>query len=144
MSKKKIERFIDHQYNVKFVIGESEVNEFKFVKENSIVSYENYQDLPKAIPLMSSYILEDASTRKACLTLNSLTNNSCFISCQFLIHKSTLNVLVNFRSQHANMGRPTDEMLIKYLTTLLLDRIKNKIEIKKVSIYVRVGDYHIY
>jgi thymidylate synthase len=129
---------INYKYKIKY----KRIETFEFKKINNIVEYTTYKDYLE-IAEAARRLNEDKHSRQAILTINrGYSHLSCFISAQFQIRKKTLYVTVNFRSQHKLLGRPTDEILINYLTTHIIDALKYKI--KKVKITVNVGNYHIY
>lgn len=135
-------RLINHSYTFEF----QPEYEFEYGRANEIVGYEGYEDLEKEIPIIAKQIKENQSTRQAILTLNKgIKYMSCLVSIQWVVDNSRLYCIATFRSQHAELGRPSDEKLLNYLCTDLLTRLWfHGLEFDFKTINVNVADYHIY
>lgn len=135
------------KFNYSYILKYKQVNSFNFDKINDLVSYSIGYDRLYLNIIDAAYLLKDnIKSRQAICVLNTSTLNSCLISIQFLfddLNKFNLHVIANFRSQHATLGRPTDEKLINYYITIFLNTIeKYNIIPNCVNIDINVGDYH--
>lgn len=129
-------RLIDYSYEIPY----SYVGNFVFERKNDIVSFEDYQVLQSYTNACSDILKEDPNSRKACATLNNWENTSCLINIHFLINDNNLYVIANYRSQHELLGRPYDEELVKYLTTLFIKH--NNFKFNSIKLKCHISDYH--
>lgn len=131
---------INHKYYVPF----EPVIDFKFTKYNELVDCTPYeQHIIPDIPRVISLLMHDRNTRQAIIIVSegigTKTNmNSCLISIQWQVVDRTLVCTANYRSQCSVNGRPHDELMIKYLTTI----IKDEFQIDDVLIECNVANYH--
>lgn len=129
-------RCINHTYSIKY----SKITDFEFIRVNDTVSYEEYSKILDSVERIVNELNSNIHTRRAIITLNSESFNSCLISIQFLVKDYILYVTSNFRSQHEDYGRPDDERLLRYLTTKILNGLSFKVN--DINISVNVADYH--
>lgn len=127
---------IDHHYIVPYV----PIYNFEWTQPNKIVSLITYEPIIMTqLKEITDHLIEKPHSRQDVITVNSKTHNSCLLSIQFQIDNSTLHAIFNYRSQCEKLGRPHDERMMKYLCTL----VKDKLALDYVSIHVNVGNYHI-
>jgi hypothetical protein len=153
---------INHKYYVNY----EEVNNFEFKAFNKLVNVTQYEEhiIPE-IPRIISLLNNDIDTRQAVIIVSegigTKTNmNSCLLSLQFQIAEEvkrnvwfengiqsisfnkelTLFMTSNYRSQCSRYGQPNDEMMLKFIATLIKKELKHKI--KNVEILCNVGNYH--
>lgn len=134
---------INYHYKVRY----KPVSEFEFKSFNKLVDVTTYEE-----PILSQFdnlidkLLEDFSTRQAVILVNSgiKNHNSCLLSLQFQLVDGVFILIANYRSQCELYGRPNDIIMLRYLATKLLEKLRDDLWPKKpyVRIFVNVGNYH--
>jgi len=132
-------RHINHTYNIEFKFTE----EFNYTKnENSLVSYDAYLNMEYKVKHLTNILNIDINSRQAICFGDGVSTYSCLSSIQFLIVGGSLYTICNFRSQHSTLGRPSDELMIKFLVTSFMHKLNHYIE--DIQIICNVADYHYY
>jgi len=130
---------INYHYRIPFKL----VEHFDFVHygvDEECYKYRIITHIDKAI---EELINNNNSRRSVIVTHTNFQNYACLISLQFQIHKKKLIVIANFRSQCRLNGRPSDDLMLQYISTYVYNKLKNAgIELKKYNIYVNVANYH--
>jgi len=125
---------INYHYTIPF----KDVNHFKFQYYG--VDETEYEEL--LIPPLNkiiSILQENSKSRQAVLVPHKQFNNySCLLSIQYQIIEEELIVIANFRSQCSINGRPSDSLMIQYISNI----IRKELGLNKYKIYVNVGNYH--
>jgi hypothetical protein len=130
------------EYNKSYKIKYKPVLEFKFERVNDLVDYTSYflsifPQIDDGIKLLNLI----PNTRQAVLLVAQEEGvPTCLLSVQFQYVNGVMIVTANFRSQHATLGRPTDEELICYLATEVKRKFNQSIFM--FDIHVNVANYH--
>jgi len=137
--------FFMRKINYNYKITYKSTQDFDFKKyENDIVKYDSYLNVEAKAENTAEVMSNDNYTRRAIFYTDIIKNPPCLTSIQFLLDKDTLNVICNFRSQHEKLGKKGDSEMIKYIVTVLLDKLEDKTfsKIKDIIINCNVADYH--
>lgn len=132
-------RIINHRYHIEHCkIIEFDHKSF----ETNIIKYDAYLNMEHKVEYLASILNNDINSRRAICYADGVENPSCLTSIQFLIESKCLYVVCNFRSQHHELGRPNDELMINYLVTKFSNKLNHNIS--NVIITCNVADYHQY
>ena len=132
-------RKINHSYNIIWTA----VEEFDYRSfENELIKYDAYLNMESKVVNLSNMLNFNKDSRQAICYADGVENPACMTSIQFLIEDKTVHMICNFRSQHEKLGRPSDEIMLKFLATKFIN--KSKIDIENIKITCNVADYHEY
>lgn len=129
------------QFNYSYYIDYEYVDTFEWTQRNEIVGFQSYEN--KIMPSIEDVVKKlnkDKSSRQAIIVVNDKNHNSCLISLQYQIQSKSLYVSANYRSQHIQLGKPHDIILINYVSGDIISKIKYNIT--DVYTKVNVGNYH--
>lgn len=126
--------------NYSYTIRNHPLDSFEFIAYNDVVDEECYYHrvmpyLPKVIDTLK---LTPNSRQVVIITHKQFENNACLLSVQFMIVKSKLIVIANFRSECRIKGRPNDERMLRYFATI----VSRSLDLKKFKIHVNIANYH--
>lgn len=129
---------INHTYKIPFAPPQN----FKYTiyDESLNIGVVDYQKrVEPHLSRLANILNKDKTSRQAALTINRLNFKSCLLSIQFLMDETTLNVIVNMRSQ-AEEFRAKDESMICHWVSMFIEKLDYLIG--DVQIFVNVGNYH--
>jgi thymidylate synthase len=132
-------RKINFQYNIEW----SSVTVFNYRSfENDLVKYDAYLNMENKMEHLASIINKDKNSRRAICFSDGVENPGCMSSIQFLMEDKTIHMICNFRSQHKSLGRPSDEIMVKFLATKFVNSLEQDFD--DLIITCNVADYHEY
>lgn len=132
-------RKINYQYNIDY----SAIHSCDYrLLENDLVSYSAYLNMDEKAIHSVTLMNKDKGTRQAIIYADGVSTPSCLTTIQFLLEDKCLHVIANFRSQHSELGRPNDRLMINYIVTCFLKGLIH--ETNDISITANVADYHNY
>lgn len=127
---------INYTYRVKYTPTET----FEFRRYNDTVDLTPYRDaiLPKLSDAIQA-LVDNPSSRQVVINVNKPGFNTCLLTLQIQVYGGVIYLTGNYRSQCEVLGRPHDNLMLKYLATIL----SRTLEIRFVKITCNVGNYHI-
>lgn len=132
-------RTINFQYTIKW----ETVDVFDYrLFENDLIQYDAYLNMESKVKHLSTIINKDKDSRRAICFADGVENPACMSSIQFLINDKMLYMIASFRSQHEKLGRPSDEIMLKFLATKFINELKH--DVNEIYIICNVADYHGY
>lgn len=132
-------RKINYQYEIEW----KSVTVFDYRSfENDLIKYDAYLNMESKMEHLASIINKDKNSRRAICFADGVENPACMSSIQFLMNDKTVHMVVNFRSQHQLLGRPSDEIMIKFLATKFINSLEKDFD--DLIITCNVADYHEY
>ena len=127
---------INYHYSIRY----KPIYLFSFVKYNKYVDLTLYKKyILNQIDDAVDSLIENNSSRQAVMAINRGIKEhcSCCLSLQFQIVKKRLILIANYRSQCKKYGRPIDEIMLRFLVTFFLKKLKNKgIVITKIRFFI--------
>jgi len=132
-------RKFNHSYNIIWVA----IDEFDYRSfENDLIKYDAYLNMESKMLHLASILNKNKDSRQAICYADGVENPACLTSIQFLIEDRIVHMICNFRSQHETLGRPSDEIMLKFLATKFINKLK--LDIDNISITCNIADYHEY
>lgn len=137
--------------NFSYQIEYSPIHDFDYRSfENDLIKYDAYLNMESKIKVLASILNKDKFSRRAICFSDGVENPACLTSIQFLIESinsefisgNILYMICNFRSQHERLGRPSDELMLKFLATKFIEN--SKFSFDKIEITCNIADYHLY
>jgi thymidylate synthase len=125
---------INHHYTIPF----KDVKTFKFMQYGVNEVCYKYRIFPH-IGRITRNLKKKSNSRQEVIVANNMLNNACLISLQYQIVDNELICIANFRSQCEVNGRPSDTVMLQYITNIIRKRLK----LNSFVIHVNVGNYHI-